>query len=221
MPLADDELIAIGIRHMDALLLAEDYTKARAIGQYLIASYPGDPDVLKTAGYAAFLDEKGGNGVLKTIEFFSEAHRLRPHDLELWFWSAYTRVLWGDCAALDKGETARLMEELAFHGAQSRYVAYACAHHPTCYGDRSLGKRLLEHGLAILPNLMALWDLKISLAESAEEQEELFRQAKAIEPFHDYCDMRAMDEYVAEIVSKDALFNRSASYDHYVSRGGL
>jgi hypothetical protein len=221
MPLAHDELIAIGIRQMDALLLAEEYASARAIGDDLIAKHPGNADILKAAAYAAFLDERGGDGFLRTVQLFDEARRLRPDDLEIWFWSAYTRLLWGDCSGLDETETVGLMKDLAFRNANSRYVAYACAHHPHCYKDRPLGERLIEHGMAILPNLMALWDVRIGLATSMEEREDLFRQAKAMDPFHDYCEMRSMDGYVAGTIAKDAMFRRSKSLDHLLLSGGL
>jgi len=164
MSLCDEELIAFKIREMDHLLLAEDYTKARAIGEELIARYPQDVRPLKAAGYAAFLDEKSDDGFLRTVELFDEARQLQPGDLELWFWSAYTRALWGDCAGLDEAETARLMEDLASHDAQSKYVAYACTHHPEQYNDRELGERLVERAMALLPNLMAIWYMKILLA---------------------------------------------------------
>lgn len=221
MPLCDEELIALRIREMDHLLLAEEYAKARAIGDELIARYPQDTRPLKAAAYAAFLDEKSGDGFLRTVELFHEARQLQPDDLELWFWSAYTRVLWGHEAGLDEAETVRLMDDLAFHDAQSKYVAYACTHHPERYEDRSLAKRLAERGMTILPNLMALWNMRIRLAESEEDMQELFRQAKAIEPFHDYCEMRSMDEYVAGVISKDAMFKRSKSLDHLLYSFGL
>ena len=75
--------------------------------------------------------------------------------------------------------------------------------------------------MAILPNLMAVWNLRILLAGPVEEMEELFRQAKAIEPFHDYCEMRSMEEDVEQIISMDATFNRSKSLDHFLWSGGL
>ena len=220
MPLCDKELIALKVREMDRLLLAENYAKARAIGDELIVRYPQDTRPLRAAAYAAFLDEKSGDGSFRTVELFHEARQLQPDDLELWFWSAYTRLLWGNEASLDEGETARLMEDLAFHDARSKYVAYACAHHPERYNDRGLGKRLAERGMTILPNLMALWEMRILLAEPEEEMRELFGQAKVIEPFHDYCEMRAMDEYVADIIAGDAVFGRSQSFEHFLlSRG--
>jgi hypothetical protein len=221
MPLCDEEFIVLRIREMDHLLLAEEYAKARAIGEELIARYPQDTRPLKAAAYAAFLDEKSGDGSFRTIELFHEARRLQPDDLELWFWSAYTRVLNGDCVGFDEAETERLMEDLAFHDAQSTYVAYACTHHPQRYKDRDLGKKLVERGMSILPNLMALWDMRIGLAASEEEMRELFRQAKAMEPFHDYCEMRSMDDYVQWIIAQDAVFRRSQSLEHLLWSAGL
>jgi hypothetical protein len=211
MALREEEVISLAIAQMDWLLGGARHQDARELGDELLGQYGEKPALLKAAGYAAFLDEEG-DGPLKSIEFFERDRKAKPTDAEACFWAGWAAMACGVTdPCIDHG--AGLLSVLAESRAASRYVAYACAKHPSRETEWQMYEKWIDRGFETLPNLVALWVAKIRVTSCASRQQDLFRQLKTLTPFHDYTEIRAMGCYVADVIAEDAWLEKWETLD--------